>query len=120
MTRLGCEAEGGEWAAVHTRVERRMSCVVRLGGQLSVYAPRRERPPGKYYASRPDKHTRSVLWLAGDEETKNGDEILIEIQPPQLILTAVNQGRSSAATVPRVKNRRGVGGAGGGGERKKK
>lgn len=43
----------------------------------------------------PTKHTRLVHRLVEGEETKAGRraEILIEIQPPQLILTAVNQGR---------------------------
>lgn len=55
-----------------------------------------------------------MLWPAGDEgaHTKKGRraEILIELQPLQLTLTAVNQGCSSAAAVPAVGNRRGAGG----------
>lgn len=87
MTRLGCEADGFEWAAVQTRVEPRMSCVVRLREQLSVYARRRERPPGKLRVPPGQTHTVGAL---GGRETKKHKKTLASRDPNRDPASAIN------------------------------
>lgn len=89
------------------------------GSSLFMLLGERARLVNTPHPARTNTHTAGAS-AGGRRRNKKGRraEILIEIQPLQLILTAVNQGCCSAAVVPGVKNRRGAcGGGAGGGEK---